>query len=151
MKWQVMIWDFQRPRKPDPHRVTSGFRTPVPTLGGRIYQILDGGTGHFFAGGWSSFWGDDCGSHRFIVVGPHCREQPFCNALVISARIGVGMSDKVSIPPVNTRATQTVLQIDQIDGGVWAGNGEGNKDRPTPGVVGRDGNRALLLEQKTVT
>ena len=90
-----------------------------------------------------------------IVVGPVARESPFCNAvgtLVISVRIGVDMSDKVNIPPSNTRATQTVLQIDQIDDGAWAGNGEGDeKDQPSPGVVCTNGNRALLLKQKAMT
>ena len=83
-------------------------------------QILDGRTRPFFAGGWLSFWGDGCGSHRLAVMGPYGREPSFCNAvgaLVISARIGVNMSDKVNIPPSNTRATQTVRQRDQIDGG----------------------------------
>ena len=118
-------------------------------------QILDGGTRHFFADGWLSFWGDDCGSHRLIVVGPYSREPSFreaVGALVISVRIGVDMSDKVNIPPSNTRATQKVLQIDQIDGGAWAGNGEGDeKDQPSPGAVCRDGDRTLLLEQRAVT
>ena len=97
-----------------------------------MYQILDGGASHFFAGGLLSSWGNDCGSHRLVVVGPTAREPSFCNAvgtLVISVRIGVDMSDKVNIPPSNTRATQTVLQIDQIDWGVgqkWRRRREGS-------------------------
>ena len=120
-----------------------------------MYQILDGGARHFFAGGLLSSWGNDCGSHRLIVVGPTAHEPPFCNAvgtLVISVRTSVDMSDKVIIPPSNTRATQTVPQIDRIDDGAWAGNGEGDeKDQPSPGAVCRDGNRTLLLEQRAMT
>ena len=86
--------------------------------------------------------------------GTYGREPSFRNAvsaLVISVRIGTDMSDKLNIPLSNIRSAQMVLQIDQIDGGAWAGNGEGNKDRPSPGAVCRDSNRALLLEEKAVT
>ena len=78
----------------------------------------------------------------------------FCNAvgvLAISVRIGVDITDNVNILPSNTRATQAVLQIDPIDGGARAGNGEGNKDQPSPGAVFRDDNRVLPVEQKAVT
>ena len=120
-----------------------------------MYQILDGGARHFFAGGWLSFCGDDCGSHRrLIVMGPYSREPSFCNAvgvLAISVRIGIDISDNVNILPSNTRATQAVLHIDPIDGGARAGNGEGNKDQPSPGAVFRDDNRVLPVKQKAVT
>ena len=119
-----------------------------------MYQILDGGTRHFFTDGWLSFWGDDCGGHRLIVVGPYGREPSFCDtvgALVISVQIGVDMNDKVTTPPANTRTTRMVKQIDQIDGGAWAGNGEGDKKyRPSLGALCRSGNRAFLLERKAL-